>query len=496
MEEINIKPHEEKVAKIQEQMQSFFAQRALSERPTSISLKYSTGNSNTTRSKSYKKGSQKLDFKDLNEIIKIDPQKQIAIVEPRVTMEELVQATLPYGLIPAVVPEFKGITVGGAIMGGAGESSSHHFGGFHDICLSFEILCGNGEIVRASPNENADLFYGVPCSYGSLGILLSTEIRLIPVQKDVFLHYHVCPSLKEAIQTLQSLAHAPSPPDFLDGIVFSKNVAVVIEGSLQSKQRGNQPRFSVDHLSSEWYFQHVEKIASQGHKSHTEVMSVPEYLFRYDQGAFWVGAYLFQPGFLARFILQGILKLSKPFQENFTESEIQKLHSPPRPNIFWRTLTHPIMTSQNLWKLQHKAEKWVHTHAIVQDFCIPEERALPFLEEVATAPGTFPLWLCPIQCTRQPQIFAPHFTKSASSTHVINVGIYGLPAYFTPIEKITKELEQKTKMAGGRKVLYSRSYYTEEEFWEIYSQPSYNALRAKTFSDGVLRKITDKVLSE
>lgn len=464
-------------------MRSFLTQKTL------ISLHHGSGHSNTTRTKSYKNGCSSLDLGSFNEIIHIDPHKRIAIVEPRVTMEELVKTTLRYGLIPPVLPEFKGITVGGAIMGGAAESGSHRWGGFHDTCLSFEILCGNGDVIKASPNENQDLFYGAPCSYGTLGTLLSIEIQLIDAKDIVHLRYHRCSSMKQAIEVLQSHMHASAPPDFLDGIVYSKDSAVIIEGSLRKKSDVKLPIFSLKPSHSEWYFQHVENMESD-----EEAMSVQDYLFRYDQGAFWVGAYLFRPQFLSRFIFQGILHLSR--KNHFTESEIQKLHRPPRPNAFWRALTHPLMTSQRLWKLQHMAEKWVQSHAIIQDFCIPEDNALRFLEEVVGDPGTFPLWLCPIKSSHKPQILAPHFSKDSTLTHFINVGIYGLPAYYGSIEQITKKLEQKTHFYGGRKVFYSRSFYTEEEFWKIYPRQDYELLRAKTSAKGIWHEITEKVLSE
>jgi hypothetical protein len=341
-------------------------------------------------------------------------------------------------------------------------------------------------VITASPEENADIFYGIACSYGSIGTLLSVEIQLIPAKDFVHLQYHFFSSVAEAIQMLQKLTHASVPPDFLDGIVFSKELAVVIEGSLQNEE--DLPKFSLKPVYSEWYYQHAEKMGARCE----EIMSLQDYLFRYDRGAFWVGAYLFRPQFLARFIFQGILKLSKSFQRPFSEVEIQKLHSPPRPNIFWRTLSRPLMTSKNLWKLHHLAEEWVQTHAIIQDFCIPEEAASQFLEEVMNDPGTFPLWLCPIKKSSKPQIFAPHFLKS----DVINIGIYGLPSYFTSIEEVTKKLEQKTQTFNGRKVFYSRSYYTPEEFWRIYSQEAYEALRAKTSAKGVWHEITDKLLSK
>ena len=113
--------HTLKVTKIQQQLRTLLEQK----KGSPISLNYSSNHTNTTRSRSYKSGCPQLDMSELNSIIQIDREKRIAIVEPRVTMERLVRATLAHGLIPPVVPEFKEITVGGAIMGGAGESGSH-----------------------------------------------------------------------------------------------------------------------------------------------------------------------------------------------------------------------------------------------------------------------------------------------------------------------------------------------------------------------------------
>ena len=154
------------------------------------------------------------------------------------------------------------------------------------------------------------------------------------------------------------------------------------------------------------------------------------------------------------------------------------------------------MTSKFLGKLLHHAqvEKWIQNRFIVQDFCIPEINAPQFLTEVIKDPAVFPMWLLPIKGTSHPQIFAPHLlTKEKQENLFINVGIYGLPSYSAPIEQITRALEQKTKACGGRKVLYSRSYYSQEEFWSIYSFDEYTALREKTCAKGVFQEITEKV---
>lgn len=76
-----------------------------------VALSRSEQFSNTVRSKPY--STQTLPLDSLCRVLEIDTEKRIAHVEPRVTVDQLVKATLPLGLVPAVVPEFKSITVGG-----------------------------------------------------------------------------------------------------------------------------------------------------------------------------------------------------------------------------------------------------------------------------------------------------------------------------------------------------------------------------------------------
>lgn len=458
--------------------------------PSPLSLNYGSGHSNTTRSKSYKKSGLALDCSHLNHILHIDCEKRLAIVEPRVTMDDLVQATLPYGLMPAVVPEFKGITVGGAILGGAAESSSHRFGTFNDSCTAFEIICGNGTLLRATRNEHSDLFYGLASSYGSLGLLVKAEITLVPISKTVSIRYHFFKDPQKALQKLQELCKCSNSPDFLDGIIFGPECAVIIEGNLQ--QKPGLPQFSQEKWSSPWYWQHVKEIALTGQASYEESMSAKDYLFRYDRGAFWMGAYLFKSPLLMRLIKEGFLESAPPL--GFTEKEINQFHCPQFPPSLWRVLTYPWMHSQSLWKLLHKVEKWVENRFIIQDFCIPNYSASHFLQKIMNDPSIFPIWLCPIKAAQTSQIFSPHQVKNHES-HVMNFGVYGLPSYAGSTLNINRYLEKTTAEDGGRKVLYSHCYYPEKEFWTIYNQKAYDGLREKTFSYGMWRTITDKILS-
>ena len=54
--------------------------------------------------------------------------------------------------------------------------------------------------------------------------------------------------------------------------------------------------------------------------------------------------------------------------------------------------------------------------------------------------------------------------------------------------------EQWTKEAQGRKVLYSYSYYTPEEFWSIYPKKEYDRLR-QAYHANTWMQLDQKVLS-
>ena len=62
------------------------------------------------------------------------------------TYEDLVAATLPYGLSPLVVPQLKTITLGGAVSGLGIESASFRNGMPHESVLELDILTGAGEV--------------------------------------------------------------------------------------------------------------------------------------------------------------------------------------------------------------------------------------------------------------------------------------------------------------------------------------------------------------
>lgn len=424
--------------------------------------------SNTMRNQNYRHLGKELGVGKLDRIVEIDEEKQVVLVEPGVPMDRLAKTLLAQGYLIPVVPEFKGITVGGAISGAALESSAHRHGQFNDTCSAYEILLGNGEVVRATEKEYADLFHGVAGAYGSLGIVTLAEIKLVRAKPWVRLSIHRPSTVEEALRLI-----GQSSADFIEGIVFSKDHIAVVEGHLVSEVK----EVETLHLGRlrPFYYQQIKNT------KHTSVkIPIFDYLFRHDRGAFWIGSYGQHYPLFLRYYLNR-LGLERYWPLDYTQYKTL-----PDQSFLFSLLMGSWMTSRRLYRMVHRnAEEWIAKRFIVQDYYIPIERTAEFIETVEQETGVFPLWLCPVKPTRAPQIFSPH---SGKDSLLIDVGVYGLA------EKANRKLEEKTAAFGGRKMLYSHNNYLPEEFWAVYDRPAYEALRSK-YHAGVWTDITKKVLN-
>lgn len=130
----------------------------------------------------YKSNMYQIDC-NLIDILEVDPKSQTVRCEPLATMGQISATLAKLGWTIAIVPELDDLTVGGLVMGTGVESSSHIYGLFQHICESFELVLADGSLVKCSRTENTDLFYAVPWSYGTLGLLTAVEIKIIPATK-------------------------------------------------------------------------------------------------------------------------------------------------------------------------------------------------------------------------------------------------------------------------------------------------------------------------
>src|SRR3954447_22635479 len=127
-----------------------------------------------------------LDVSGLAGVVDIDVEGRTADVQGMCTYEDLVDATLPHGLIPLVVPQLRTLTLRGSATGRGIESTSFRNGLPHESVLEMDVFTGAGEVVTCTPdNEHAELFASFPNSYGSLGYATRLRIELEPVASHV-----------------------------------------------------------------------------------------------------------------------------------------------------------------------------------------------------------------------------------------------------------------------------------------------------------------------
>lgn len=434
--------HDTKVARLAEEVKCFYK--------AGKPFRIFHGSTNSTRILSFKRG-ETIDVSDLDRVLDIDTAGRTAWVEPNVPMDALVQATLRHGLVPQVVMEFPGLTVGGGVQGGAGESSSFRYGCFNETCNRYEMILADGSTVQASPRQNADLFYGTAGSFGTLGIITAAEIRLVPATDYVQLTYLPVSSFQEAVDMLKKVSREAY--DYIDGIMFGKDNGVIIVGSLSDHKAGKIRRFT--RAFDQWYFLHAETISLQRQQV-TETVPLRDYLFRYDRGAFWVGRYAFE-------------FFSVPFSR------------------LTRWLFNPFFHTRKMYEALQASG--VSQQFIVQDLALPEDKAVPFMDFVDKHLGIYPLWLCPLK----PDAKSPFQSNNLKTLLAINVGVWG--NRLEDREEFiaaNRSIEKKVRALAGKKWFYAHSYYTETEFWNSYDRKDYERLRRKYHATS-LPDIYDKI---
>ncbi len=111
-----------------------------------------------------------IDVEGFNQMLNIDPDGLTVTAECHVTMRQLCEYTLQYGLVPRVVPEYQDFTVGGLFAGEGIQTSAHKYGVFSSTVTEIEIVTARGEELHATPsNEHADLFFAARGTFSTIG---------------------------------------------------------------------------------------------------------------------------------------------------------------------------------------------------------------------------------------------------------------------------------------------------------------------------------------
>ena len=387
------------------------------------------------------------------------------------TYEHLVEATLPYGLMPMCVPQLRTITLGGAVTGLGIESASFKFGTPHESVLEMDILTGDGEIltVTGAPDDpHRDLFYGFPNSYGSLGYALRLRIELEPTKPYVFLQhvrYASADAMTDAITSLCATRECNGRQvDFLDGTVFTPDEQYLTIGTMVDElPDGMGPS---DYTGMGIYYRSIQQ-------RQTDVLTIHDYLWRWDTDWFWC---------------------SRAFGAQRTWVRRLWPKSKLRSDVYWK-----LVALDRRYDLTGKAARLRHkplNEPVVQDIEVPVDRLAEFLDFFHREVGIEPIWVCPLQ-QRDPAARWPLYEFDPAVLYV-NVGFWSAvtlqPGEDPAAGRVNRRIEEVVTALDGRKSLYSTAFYDRETFWSIYGGTEYARLKSQYDPQSRLRGLYEKVV--
>jgi len=404
----------------------------------------------------YRPPSTRLDVRTFNDILEVDSSAGTVNVEGMTPYVKLADATFAHGVLPAVIPQLKWISIGGACSGLGIEASSFRYGLAHETAQEFEVLLADGDIVVCTPtNAYSDLFFGFPNSFGTLGYALRVKAKTVRAKKFVEVtHVHYAdPTV--FFRELE-LWCGRSDVDFIDGVVFAPG-----EHYLNVGRFVDEAPYTSDYTYMDIYYRSFRE-------RERDYLSTLDYIWRWDTDWFWCSRMLYAQNPIVRRLL-GRERLNSRFYKKV---------------IDWA----PGVALRRAWRRLVGS----HEESIVQDVDVAIRDAPAFLEFFHREIGLAPVWICPFKAY-DPQRSFPLFPADPSALYV-NFGFWD--SKFTsaafPEGHFVRLIERKLAEFDGIKSLYSDSYYSADEFWALYNKPAYDKLKTKYDPNGRLSDLYRK----
>ncbi|KAI9298914.1 FAD-binding domain-containing protein, partial [Neoconidiobolus thromboides FSU 785] len=436
--------HNERVAEVQRQVKEWNAKG----RPNKMCTARPAWQTMSTRTATFKNDCTMINV-DLHDILEVDQERMIVRCEPLVNMGQLSRHLLPLGYSPAIMIEMEDLTVGGCLMGIGIETNSHIYGTLADTAVSYEVVVADGSLVKCSSTENPDLFYALPWSHGTLGFLVSVELKIIPCKSHMHMTYIPCHTLEESTERMQELTSRTNPPQFLEVTVYSRQKSVIMVGEYADVTNNEQKR-KVNHVNyfwKPWFFKHAESSLYKG--QFDEYLPLRHYIHRHTRSIFWE--------------LEDLI----PFGNATWYRYLFGWLGAPKVSIL-KLVTHT----------PEIRKKTVYNH-VVQDVMVPIKHMKEAIELFDDEFSIYPLLYYPVKFFKRPEGYSgfvrdPKNVVEGSTPPYemyFDLGAYGIPPAVKKgkefdAAKAVRAMEEFTRSLGGAQMLYADIFMTRDEFEE------------------------------
>ena len=142
-----------------------------------------------------------------------------------VTLAEILKIIVPHGWFLPVTPGTSFVTLGGAIASDVHGKNHHSEGAFSQHINYIDILLGNGEMVRTSPDLEPELFRATCGGMGLTGLVLSACIRLKKIMTSQIDQTIIkAPNLSSVMKAFEANKQANYSVAWIDCLSTGKNL--------------------------------------------------------------------------------------------------------------------------------------------------------------------------------------------------------------------------------------------------------------------------------
>ncbi|HLH32196.1 MAG TPA: FAD-binding oxidoreductase, partial [Terriglobia bacterium] len=345
------------------------------------------------------------------------------------------------------------------------EISSHKYGLFSELVVGCDVVLGDGTLVHASPTENVDLFNALPWSQGSLGFVVAIELKIIRVQPYVHVTYQPARGFAELSAIFTNEACAKDAAEFVEGIVFGRNEAIVITGRFSATAKPGKI-----HAANRWYqpwfagrSRHFLKTGT-----HDEYIPLVDFYRRHVRGIYWES------------------ELIVPFGNRAWFRYLLGWMMPPKISFLRLTQGERI-------------KRYYDQKHVIQDALVPIEYLQKTLETFDGIFEGYPTWLCPMRVFKKtPRGFMNPAPDAIDSEMYVDVAVVSVPAAVLRGENYNAlvgvaQMEKYLLEHRGYQGNYAVSLLTRNGFRRMFDLTLYDEVRRRYGAEGTFMDVYDKV---
>ena len=118
-----------------------------------------------------------IDMRKMNKVVSFSPQEKTITVQSGATWRDIQNYIDPFNLSLEIMQTYNNFTVGGSLSVNA-HGRYLGQGPIIKSVKSIKVVLANGDVIKASPSLQKDIFYGAIGGYGGLGLIVEATLAL------------------------------------------------------------------------------------------------------------------------------------------------------------------------------------------------------------------------------------------------------------------------------------------------------------------------------